>query len=163
VVTTLDMTGGGKRRPEAERFWEKVEKGPGCWLWKGGGTRYGTFRRGSRSDGTYRLALAHRVAWELEHGLTPDGFVCHTCDTPKCVRPDHLYLGTPQSNMNDKVRRGRHVSCPGESNGMCKFSDEVVQEIRDRRARGEGTYRGLAEEYGISKTHIWRLLTGRRR
>jgi len=129
----------------------------------GGGERYGTFRRGSRSDGTYRLDLAHRVAWELTYGSVPVGYACHDCDIPRCVRPDHLYLGTPQSNMDDKVARGRLVASPGERNGMCRLSDEVVAEIRRRYAEGAGSYRALAREYGISHQYIWKLLSGRRR
>lgn len=149
---------------EAARFWGQVQKTGECWLWTGAGDRYGVFRRGSRTDGTYRTASAHRVSWELAHGVIPKGsFVCHHCDTSKCVRPDHLYLGTPQSNMDDKVRRGRLVASPGERNGQAKLTNVQVEEIRRRYAAGGITQQVLADEYSISNQHVCKLVKGQRR
>jgi hypothetical protein len=94
---------------QEERFWTYVERTPwGCWLWKGAKSRppggkhyYGTFRVGKR------MLKAHRVAYILRKGDPGKLDVCHTCDTTLCCRPSHLYAGTHQDNMNDKVRRGR--------------------------------------------------------
>ncbi len=94
-------------RPLIERFWEKVAKadGDGCWLWTGAiGKRwgYGTIKSGVRTRS------AHRVAWELTNGPIPAGLcVCHRCDTPACVRPTHLFLGTAADNMRDMYTKGR--------------------------------------------------------
>jgi len=184
--------------PLAERFWAKVEKKPGCWIWKGSVTKHGGYGELIRGGGDRTKLRAHRVSWELHHGPIPDGlciflrcgnplcvrpehlriarlrdrpnynsepvpirfwrnvknvggegcwewtgtkttggygvlsvdrrpekahriawrlthgepaphfFVCHRCDNPPCVRPDHLFLGTHQDNMGDMVRKGRH-------------------------------------------------------
>ena len=94
--------------PMAERFWSKVEKSDGCWLWTGAtvGRGYGVLLyRDSRT-----LKLAHRISWEICRGEVPpsDLFVCHTCDVPACVNPDHLFVGTRSANMQDASRKGRH-------------------------------------------------------
>lgn len=82
---------------------DEIEEG--CWEWK----------RATNSMGygvltvNYRTAYAHRLAWEMENGPIPDGaLVLHRCDNPRCVRPDHLFLGTHADNMADMTAKGRH-------------------------------------------------------
>src|ERR1017187_2889980 len=89
----------------ADRFWGKVGKTDTCWLWVGKkdpqkrGEPYGSFYVSKQV-----MMAAHRVSWILEKGPIPFGmFVCHTCDVPLCVKPDHLFLGTQFDNMRDKV------------------------------------------------------------
>lgn len=91
----------------ADRFWLRVEKSDGCWEWKGArnGKRYGHLRRPRGG-----MVKAHRFSWELHNGRTvPAGIkVCHACDNPPCVRPDHLFLGTQLQNVADMLAKGRY-------------------------------------------------------
>ncbi len=104
-----ELCGGLARRvPLAERFWTKVDKTVGCWLW----TAYcddGGYGVVGRPGG--QLDKAHRVAWELTYGPIPLGLhVLHNCpggDNPACVCPEHLWLGTHSDNMRDAVAKGR--------------------------------------------------------
>lgn len=87
-----------------ERFWAKVEKTDGCWLWTAAlsTTGYGRIGVGKK------MAYTHRLSWEMHNGPIPPGMhICHHCDNPKCVRPDHLFLGTRTDNMRDMWRKGR--------------------------------------------------------
>lgn len=100
---------GRPRRDETERFWEKVEKTDACWIWQSTTDEdgYGFFKV---RQPTVRMWRAHRYSWVLHFGPIPSGlFVCHHCDTPPCVRPDHLFLGTALHNNRDSIAKGRHI------------------------------------------------------
>ena len=93
------------RQGFAEHFWKHVQKTETCWLWTMSLTShgYGQTWTGERAD------KAHRIAYRFAYGEIPQGLhVCHHCDHPACVRPDHLFLGTPKDNAHDMVRKGRH-------------------------------------------------------
>lgn len=90
------------------RFWSKVDQSGDCWLWKAsrGTTGYGQFQL--FYQGRWLPMKAPRVAYLLTHGGLPDDrLACHHCDTPLCVRPDHLYMGTHADNMRDRLERGK--------------------------------------------------------
>lgn len=144
-----------KRRPLSERFWEKVSRTRGCWLWKGAASSYGHMGGG---DG--RTLDAHRVAWELAHGPIPTGlWVLHRCDNPKCVNPSHLFLGTRSDNMRDAFEKGRGAiprHYGAEVKGA-KLTDERVREIRLLACSGMSQSE-LARRFGVCQTNISRIL-----
>lgn len=88
-------------------FWARTDRSGECWVWTGQtigkpGFAYGIVTR------QQQRTLAHRMAYELTHGPIPEGlFVCHHCDNPPCIRPDHLFLGTHADNMRDMAAKGR--------------------------------------------------------
>jgi hypothetical protein len=94
-------------RPLEDRFWEKVRKGPDCWVWVGAVSAPGQHGRIWVAE-ERRKVIASRVSWTMHNGPIPDGMeVCHRCDNPPCVRPDHLFLGTHRANMRDASDKGR--------------------------------------------------------
>ena len=94
---------------EAERFWSKVELGPGCWLWLDRPNRFGYGRFSRRiAPGVEQRVLAHRFAYELFEGPIPDGLTLdHLCETPACVRPEHLEPVTNAENVRRRWERQR--------------------------------------------------------
>lgn len=133
----------------AATFWERVVKTDGCWLWSGRRSRrgagYGRFVVGNQ---TYD---AHRLAWILTHGPVASGLeVCHHCDNPACVRPDHLFLGTHLENMLDREAKGRTVT-PSR-----KLTAADVVAIRRRLAGGEAK-KSVARDFGIGDATVGRI------
>lgn len=150
------------KRSVGARFWAKVERGDGCWLWQGAivGHGYGQFVRNGREQ-------AHRVAWELANRRrVPEGmYVLHRCDNPPCVRPSHLFLGSQSDNITDCVAKGRHGArrwperIPrGDRHGKAKLTEERVRDIRT--ASPKVSARELAERYGVTPTHIRSIRRG---
>lgn len=109
-----------------DRFWAKVRKSDGCWEWKAALNRagYGMIGLGGRGDGIER---AHRVSWEIHFGTPPGAmFVCHRCDNRRCVRPDHLFLGTNDDNVADMLAKGRG-STPPKMTGVTNCRARVIE------------------------------------
>jgi hypothetical protein len=153
----------GKQLSIEERFWRLVKKTPSCWIWKSSIRKsgYGKFRLYEGQICVKHLS-AHRFSWELHNGSIPSGMlVCHKCDNPVCVRPDHLFLGTPKDNVVDMIRKGRQKYPAGEQAGQAKLDSAQVLDIRDRFKRGE-TGKALAEEYRVSRAEVSRIVNNKR-
>ena len=140
-----------------KRFWAKVEKGPeadSCWGWTGCSHAAGYGRIGTTINYQQETYYAHRVSWEWHFGEIPKGlFVCHRCDNPSCVNPQHLFLGTPQDNALDMSNKGRHV-------GNRTLTDQQVLDIRTRFSNGVDA-KTLANELGFHPQHIRAIARGR--
>ena len=139
----------------ADRF--IPEPNSGCWLWTAGGTRNG-YGLVSQKHVQY---YAHRCAFESVHGDgSADGLVVrHKCDTPACVNPGHLLLGTPLDNTTDMWERNRGRPAFGERVGNSKLTNEQVIEIRRSVKAGETTV-AVAGRYGVSPQNINDIVTG---
>lgn len=117
---------------------------------------YGQF---SFSGKHYR---AHRVAYEVAKGKIPAGmFVCHTCDNPSCVNPDHLFLGTHSDNMLDMHKKRRGPRICGENNGRAKLSIANIERIKALHQSGR-SQASLARELGVAQATISRVINGKR-
>lgn len=125
------------------------EPNSGCLLWLGCIDDQGYGRLGKR--------LAHRLSWEAHRGPIPRGLMaCHKCDVPGCINPDHIFLGTHADNMADKGAKGRVPRGEGQTNA--KLNDGLVLAIRaDMRPS-----RKIAAEYGIARSLVSMIKTGRR-
>ncbi len=146
-----------KSKTPTERFWEKVQKTDGCWLWTAGKIKAGYGILAVRENCKTIYARAHCFSWELHFGPVNGKHVCHTCDNPACVRPDHLFLGTHAENMADMVRKGRNQH--GETHSNAKLTAAQVAEIRERRKEG-APQEDLARQFGISRGHVSGIVNG---
>lgn len=127
-------------------FWAKVEKTLTCWIWTGavsGPMKYGALTRSGMHF------LAHRWSWKLAFGPIPDGMhVLHNCDTPRCVNPEHLFLGTKLDNTRDMIAKGRSKFSnphPGMTHHNHRFSDDDIRTMR------------LLFEAGLSQCELGRI------
>lgn len=143
-----------------DRLYSHTLKTETCWLWQAAkiSTGYGVLR----VDG--RNVLAHRLSFQAHTGTpVPDGAcVLHRCDTPACLNPEHLFLGTKADNVHDMDQKGRRKNNPprGERASHAKLTEDKVREIRRRAATGESSS-GLAAEFGVDPSMIWLINTRR--
>ncbi len=152
-----------------ERFWVKADRSGGddsCWLWTAGctGNGYGAFKDCGKSF------AAHRLAYELAYCRVPDGMVvCHTCDTPKCVNPSHLFLGTHADNAADRNRKNRQSTGDrvsperrphGETHHSAKLTEVQVRTIRSMALAGTPCPE-IALKFGVDRQTIWKITRNR--
>ena len=148
-----------KQRELKERFWEKVDRRgkDECWEWTGAKNQKGD---GMIRCGQRKLIKAHRLSWELCVKKIPFGFqVLHHCDNPSCMNPKHLFLGTNQDNVNDKMKKGRFPNFVGENNPCSKLTEyDVILIRRLYEPRKYSQYR-LAREFGVTRGTISKALS----
>jgi hypothetical protein len=149
-----------RHNPELQnkRFWAMVDRRTptDCWLWKGA----------KRWDGYGRYNLpgrqmtAHRRSWEIANGRElPEGMhVLHMCDTPACVNPAHLRIGSHKENMEDSKRKKRHTY--GERSNTAKLTEKMVLELRAEGLRGKAIEQ-RAKELGIGHSTLQAIIYGR--
>jgi len=134
------------------RFWSKVTKTDGCWLFKGSG--YPRFRANGKT------IKAHRFSYIAHFGSIPEGMlVCHKCDVRNCVNPEHLFIGTYDDNNKDRSKKGRTGRLLGDNHPSSRLTTEQVIAIKTERASGTLTM-ALAKKYGISKRHVRSIVRG---
>ena len=150
------------------RFWAKVDKnGPihphnsllgNCWLWTAGKIKNGYGHFGL----LHKNLKAHRVAYVIARGQIPNEkpLICHSCDNPSCVNPDHLFPGTYLDNNLDCRTKGRSNVSFGARNGTAKLSSDEVLEIRAKYRRVRGMIISLASEYSVSRSAIALIVKG---
>ena len=128
----------------------------GCWFWQGkwSDEGYGICRLGRE------YAYAHRVFFAAHKGPLVVGMhVLHKCDTPACVNPDHLFLGTHSQNMADQKTKDRHAK--GERNANSILTDADVLRFRLNGLAGERNFKRVAKEFGVSHHTIRDAVVGR--
>lgn len=142
-----------RSRDARQRFNEKIDRTAGhgprgdCHLWTAGRDKqgYGHFQMWAKSD------LAHRVAYYFATGNHPgEAFVCHECDNPSCVNPNHLWLGDQPSNMADMAAKGRARPPKGDEHASAKLTAAVIPSIlADTRSAA-----AIGRDYGVSDVAI---------
>lgn len=158
------------------RFNERYipEPNSGCWLWIGSPLKggYGQLKIDKR------VVQAHRLSWQIHYGEIPHGIlICHKCDTPACVNPQHLFSGTPAENTRDAANKGRMAK--GDASGARKYPERLargesvaISKLTSQTAlaifHATESYDKLAVKYGVTKSAIaaikwgktWRHITG---
>ena len=137
-----------------ERFNEKYRKDEsGCWIWMAScaGKGYGQIKL----PGERRQIYAHRLSYLIHKGPLPEGkHICHTCDNPRCVNPDHLFVGTSQDNHDDMKNKGRHTY--GEKSATAKSTTKDVLQMKAMIAAGVPQTK-IAALFGLHQTTVSKI------
>lgn len=139
--------------PIKDRFMSHVKKSNdpnACWEWIGAkyASGYGEFNI------NHKMYYAHRISYALYVGDIPnDKCVCHSCDNPGCINPDHLWLGTYQDNTNDMISKNRQVHVKGENHGRHKLSEQEIYQIREMIEQGY-SQREIANVFDITIANV---------
>jgi len=143
---------------DVERFWKKVDKTDGCWIW----TAY-IDKRGYGQFGVGKtICYAHRISWLIHYGEPSQSlFILHRCDNPTCVNPRHLFSGSQLDNMKDMISKGRadHTkNARGSKVWTSKLTEKDVREIFRLHREESWGQRRLAKLFGVSHPAIGAIL-----
>ena len=139
-----------------ERIESHIISKKDCWL-----TDY--FHQNNRPRLTVdgRTHLLSRVVYEIYKGVSPGRFqVCHNCDNPRCINPDHLWLGTNADNMKDKTDKNRQLK--GSKIAASKLTEDIVTQIKDLLIEGKLTFQEIANRFGVGGNTISEINSGTR-
>ena len=140
------------------RFWSKVSKTHECWSWMAAKNPrgYGCFKLDGKSRGAHRVsALWAGIISDISDGSP----VCHSCDNPACVNPDHLWRGTQAENLADMRKKGRAVFVKGSAHGGSKLTEQDVRYIKIFLAAG-ARHKVIAKNFGVDQSQISRINAG---
>jgi len=149
-------------QPIEQRIADRIEPdlNSGCWLWTGALNSHGY----GKIWADRRLHRAHRVTYSLFVGeIAPGLVVCHRCDTPACVNPDHLFLGTQADNIRDMNLKGRRTQgrvYAGALNSAAKLTEDQARKVL-ADVRAGRTKTAVANDNGITRTAVYHIVTGR--
>ena len=135
-----------------------IKDNNGCWNFAGcKNTRgYGKIRQGEK------VILTHRAIYEHYNGKIKNGLcVCHKCDNPSCVNPNHLFAGTPQDNANDMVSKGRCADKTGVKNGRAKINQDIANKIRSIYSEKNLSQRKIAKMFNLDNSTICAIVNNK--
>lgn len=142
------------------RLSERVVRSGDCLLWQGcrGSRGYGNMVVGKRNRES-----THRIAWAIANNQRPPVgmHVMHSCDTPQCVNPAHLSIGTAKDNQRDSVNKGRKNPLKGSAHKWAKTTEDALIGAAVLFAKGH-TYRSISSRLGISRSALVKTIQGRR-
>lgn len=145
-----------KNETAIRHFWNKVKKSDGCWEWQGKRmlSGYGQMMI------SRKYTTTHRFSYELLKGEIPKGLhVCHKCDNPPCVNPEHLFVATASENHLDMWRKGRGQW--GQKNGKSILTLNKVRKIRSEYKGERGSITKIANKYGITHSAISNIVNNK--
>lgn len=129
-----------------------------CWIFLGNKDRdgYGVF-----SHGRGKQLRAHRASFEFYKSKITNGmFVCHSCDTPSCINPEHLFLGTAKQNTQDMISKGRKANCQGSNHPLAKLQELDVVCIKEQRLLGK-KLNEIANQFGVAFQTVSEICKGK--
>jgi len=145
-----------------KRFWNKFDKKEnGCWEWNGSLNKkingYGNFYY------NHKPILSHRFSYTFYNGDIPNNMkVCHKCDNPSCVNPEHLFLGTQSDNIVDSIKKGRFPQSGKNGGGkkLRKLTDKQIIKIKNDLKNGV-YQKDIAKKYNVTQTTICSINIGK--